>query len=343
MKIRQLIAALFTILLLPILMVNASCSNKGADVHHLKLWTDMSETAWQAEPIKRFVVNVREKTSGRVTVTPYWSGSLAPAKESVDSLKGGLIDLGLFATMYSPGEFPVSDIAGLPFQVSSPYGVVKGLRKLYAEGLLPEYDGKGFKLLDFSAPGMQYLLFRDKQVDTLTQFNGLKIRSQTSVTVEMLKAFGATPVAMAGTDLYMSIDRGVIDGLLSSPGYMAPTRLYEVAKFFLDEPLYCGNSFIAMNQNTWDSLPADLQEILLGCAKTFNADWLETSIQAENKDNKDILRENGITFYTLMPGELEKMKKATTPIIEEFIKNMNSLGFQGQKIVDVFKAAQADQ
>lgn len=339
----RLTAILLAVLLISWLPVCVGCSDRNADVHTLKLWTDIPETAWQAGPIKRFAVNVEEKTDGRVVVKSYWSGSLAPVKEALDGVKGGLIDIGQFSTMYSPGEFPVSDIAGLPFLVSSPYGVVEGLRKLYAEGLLPEYEGKGFKVLDFCAPGMQYLLFRDKLVDTLAQFDGLKIRSQTSVTVQMLKAFGATPVAMAGTDLYMSLDRGVIDGVLSSPGYMAPTRLYEVAKFFLDEPLYGGNSFFAVNQKTWDSLPSDLQEILSACSGDFITDWLDTSNQAENIDNKNTLAEKGVTFYTLKPGELENMKKATAPIIDEFIQNMDALGLQGQKIVDVFKAAQDGQ
>ena len=338
---KRLLATLGTVL--PLIMLLASLVTAGTpptQVYTIKFWIQNPQTAWQAEPFKRFIADVNQKTNGQVVLQPFWAESLAPGKEAVNGLKGGLLELAQLQTFNNPGEFPVSDVAGLPFLAVSTRGVVEGLRKLYGDGLMPEYNGKGFKLLDFHAPGMQYLLFRNKQIDTLAGINGLKIRSQTPVTVDMLKAFGATPVSFPSSDVYMALDRGVIDGALSSPGFMAPNKFYEAAKFLLDQPLYGGNMFVAMNQKTWDRLPSDLQKIMQDCIKVFTDDWLVVSKTQEEINSMNILKEKGVTIYKLRPEELAKFKQAVAPVIDKFVANMDKLGLQGRKIVDTFASAQ---
>jgi TRAP-type C4-dicarboxylate transport system substrate-binding protein len=339
MKAKQLIIT-FGIILFLVGMIFPVTAVTAADKFTLKYWNHQPETAWQAQIAKRYIADVKEKTNGRVILHPYWASSLVSGKEATAGIKGGIIDIAQLQTFNTPGEFPVSDVAGLPFIVKDPREVIEGLRKLYEEGLMPEYDGKGFKLLDFHAPGMMYALFREKKVDTLAGFKGLKIRGSSPVSFDMVKAFGAAPIALASTDLYMSLDRGVIDGLLSSPGFMAPFKLYEVSKYFLDQPLFAGNMFFAMNQKTWDKLPPDLQKIMMECTKTMTEDWIKTSDEFESVKSKKVLKDNGIVFYPLAPGELEKFKSAVKPVTKNFIKKMDSLGFDGQKIVDTFVSVQ---
>lgn len=335
----------FSFLLFSLAMMLPVTNLTAADkVYTLKLALHPPETSWQAGPFKRYIADIKNKTNGRVILHPYWAESLIPQKEAVNHLRGGLIDLAQSQIFNNPGEFPISSIVDLPFFASSTRGAIEGLRKLYAEGFLTEeYDGNGFKLLDFHAPGMQYLFFRDKKIDSLEQFKSLKIRSTSSVTVDMLKTFGATPVSMASSDLYMALDRGTIDGLLSSPGFMAPFKLYEVGKYFLDQPLFGSTMFVGMHQKTWDSLPADLQKIVMDCTRTLTDDWIDTSDKQENLESKEVLKEKGVTFYTLTPEELEKFKVATAPIAEKYIKKLNSMGLDGQKIVDTFKSVQGLQ
>jgi TRAP-type C4-dicarboxylate transport system substrate-binding protein len=339
MKTKQLIIT-FSIILFLVGLILSVTAVTAAEKFTLKYWNHQPETAWQAQVAKRYIADVKEKTNGRVILHPYWASSLAPGKEAVPGVKGGLIDIGQFQTFNQPGEFPVSDVAGLPFIVKDPRGVIEGLRKLYEEGLMPEYDGKGFKLLDFHAPGMMYALLREKKIDTLAGFKGLKIRGSSPVSFDMIKSFGAAPIALSSTDLYMSLDRGVIDGLLSSPGFMAPFKLYEVSKYFLEQPMFAGNMFFAMHQKTWDKLSPDLQKIMMECTLNMTEDWIETSAEQEGEKSKQVLKDNGIIFYGLAPGELEKFKAAVKPVIDNFIKKMDSLGFDGQKIVDTFVSVQ---
>ena len=358
MRRKNLIATLGTVILLVVLIASlvacgtpapttsaptsaAPTSAAPAKVYTMKMWIQNPETAWQAVPIKKWIGNLETKSKGQIKIQPFWNESLMPGKESINGLKGGLYDISAqLQTFNNPGEFPVSDVSNLPFMATSMKGSILGLRALYDANLMPEYVGKGFKLLDFQAPGMQYLIFKNKQIDTLDGLKGLKIRSQTPTTVDMIKSWGATPVALPSGDVYMSLDRGVIDAALSSPGFMAPFKFYEVAKFFLDQPLYGGNMWIGMYQKTWDSLTPDLQKVVVDETRAFTEDWITVSTQQEDVGSKDVLKKNGVTFYNFKAGELDKIKAATAPVIDAFIKKMNDAGMDGKKIVDTFRAAQ---
>jgi TRAP-type transport system periplasmic protein len=317
----------------------APTATAPAKVTTMKMWIQNPETAWQAGPIKKWIAAL--EATGQIKIQPFWNESLMPGKESINGLKGGLYDISCqLQTFNNPGEFPVSDVSNLPFMATSLKGSILGLRALYEANLMPEYVGKGFKLLDFQAPGMQYVMFKSKQIDTFAGLSGLKIRSQTPVTVDMIKSWGATPVALASADVYMSLDRGVIDGSLSSPGFMAPFKFYEVAKYFLDQSLYGGNMWLGMYQKTWDSLTPDLQKKVVDATRAYTDDWIEISTKQEDVDSKDVLKKNGVTFYQLKAGELDKFKAAAAPQVDAFVKKMNDAGLQGQKIVDTFRAAQ---
>ncbi|WP_265090011.1 TRAP transporter substrate-binding protein DctP [Psychrobacter proteolyticus] len=73
---------------------------------------------------------------------------------------------------------------------------------------------------------------------------------------------GAAPVGLPATDIYTSLQRGVIDGL-SLPWDGVPIfRVNELVKNHTNIPLYSSSVVINMNKEKYDSLPPDLQKVI---------------------------------------------------------------------------------
>lgn len=69
-------------------------------------------------------------------------------------------------------------------------------------------------------------------------------------------------------------------------------------------------------------------------------DWNKTFEYYDNVTSKNILKDNGVTFYQPDKIEFDKIKAATEPVVADFIKKMDALGFDGRKIVETFASAQ---
>jgi TRAP-type C4-dicarboxylate transport system substrate-binding protein len=316
--------------------VSSDCHAQAVKTWKLKFWVEHPAAMFGMDQLDALIKDVEKRTNGRVVVTPYWAESLVARKEAVAWLRNGLCDMGRFPTMFNPGEFPVTDAASLPFLLLKDEHIPQVFQALYKRGLMPEYQSSGIHAGAFTTAGMQYMIFKKKPVAKLEDLKGLLVWSQTPLTNDLITALGATPVAIGSGDVYMSLDRGVVDGALSAPGFMAIAKWNEVAKYFLDQPLYSGAFFYGINKKLWDSFPDDV--------KTIMTKWFSDVESWETKHNgivqkkfSDELKQKGVVFNTITPEELARWKKAAQPITDKYIKSLNDKGLQGQKIYDTVK------
>lgn len=306
-------------------------------VYNLKYWSEYAETQDGVAELKVLFEDLEAKTNGRIKITPYWAESLAPRPESVNALRSGLADIGKFATMFNPGEFPVCDTASLPFLIKGDRHVTDAFMELYGKGLMPEFEDSGIHVGTIVTAGSQMVLFKDK-VTSIDQFDGLSIRSQTPVTNDLVKSLGATPVAIGGGDVFMSMEKGMVEGAISSPIFMGMMKWYEVGKYLIEDPLFYGLAFYGMNKDKWDSLPADLQEIM--------TEWFKDVAEYEIGQGggmylkfRGIMVDNGVEMINLPKAELEEWADKSAFIIDDYIEVLNGRGLKGQEIIDTIKSA----
>ena len=104
---------------------------------------------------------------------------------------------------------------------------------------------------------------RKKPIRKMEEFKGVKIRSH-GPTAEMLKCLGATPVAFPMPELYQSLQKGVVDGGVFPMEALKGWKLAEVTNCHIQCPPipYSLGFFVVMNKDKWNSLPADIQDII---------------------------------------------------------------------------------
>lgn len=145
-----------------------------------------------------------------------------------------------------------------------------------------------------------FFLWLKKPAKKFEELKGLKIRVHGGLAPHLVRALGMTVVTMPSTDVYMALERGVIEGALRNLSSFNKFREYEFCKFGINIPLHVGGTPIFISLKKWDKLD-DMQK------KVFSDTTDEiTDISAkhwEMANNKMLggLKANGVTLYDPSP------------------------------------------
>jgi TRAP-type C4-dicarboxylate transport system substrate-binding protein len=210
---------------------------------------------------------IKNRSGGRITYTMYAGGALGKGPEHYDIVAKGLSDMGYFTATWTPGRFPVSDVLSLAAttdgkDVSTDIG-----NALYENLLKNEFPG--VKMIELNGC-IQSFLWTVKPIRSIDDVRGLRIRSPGGHQTHYIKALGAEPVFMPLGDVYLSMQTGTIDGLVTCPPLVLAFKLHEVAKQGTLATFGCVTEGVIMNQKSWDNAPDDLKPIIMEvCSNPF--------------------------------------------------------------------------
>jgi len=287
----------------------------------------------EVELVQPWAKEIEEATAGRVTITSYPGQTLLQADAIYDGVVSGIADIGLSCFSYTRGRFPVLEVFELP---GITYANSKVASKVAWEGikqLNPEeiQDTKLMMVLT-TGPGD---LYTKVPVRTLNDLKGLEIRA-TGLSAKTLEAMGATPVAMAQSEAYESLSKGVVQGNLGPVEVLQGWKQAEVTQYLTLTPfLYNTLFFITMNIDKWNAIsPEDRQAI-----EKINEEYFEkVAMGLWDKQNEAALKyaveEHGMEVINLSPEEQAKWIDLVQPIQNEFVEKMDQQGLNGQEILD---------
>ncbi len=274
---------------------------------------------------------IEEQTKGKVKIEIYPSQTLAKGPDIWNAVKTGLADMGWCFHGYWADMTPLSDVITLP---SLPFtSAQKGsevLWKLYEKFPAMQKEYKDVQVLTMWASSPYFLITTKKQVKTIEDIKGMKIRVVGGPPTEQMKALGASPTLIPMPDTYLSMDRGVIDGMGAPWEAIHGFRLYEVVKYYTMVPLSAVYFTMSMNKAKWESLPKDVQEVFkkvggLEGARFFGKNFYDTAeVGVEELIKKGNYQMNK---YVVPPEEAARWRKvAGQPLWDEWVKRMDSKG-----------------
>lgn len=147
-------------------------------------------------------------------------------------------------------------------------------------------------------------------------FEGVKIRGLNKLVDEGLRALGAAPAAMPGSEVYQALQTKVIDAGLTDVSAAVSRKYYEVQRYATVTPLFSVFFHGYVNPKWWDSLPEDLKQVVRDAsAKAAKAaiDATEESAAAA----PDQLREKGMEVHIHTPEEIAAIRAVMEPAFSE--------------------------
>ena len=201
---------------------------------------------------------VEKRTNGRVKVTYFAGGTLAPAAQIYQAVVKGIADIGLSFMGYTWGRFPLSEVIEQPIGYKSGYVGTKLANEFYKKFKPKEYDETKVLFLHTSPP---HLLFTKKPVNHLEDLKGLKVRTNSPVA----KALGAVQVGMPMSDAYDALSKGVVQGIIGPYEPMKGFRLAEVVNHSIEYgSAFVGGAFVVMNKEKWNAFTPEIQKTIEG-------------------------------------------------------------------------------
>jgi TRAP-type transport system periplasmic protein len=223
-------------------------------------------------------------------------------------------------------------IVDMPLGYPTGVSATAVVNALYADFKPKELDNTQVMYLHAHGPGIIHT--RGKAVRTLEDLRGVTIRS-TGFSAEMVKALGATPVAMPMTESYQSLQKGVVDG---SAHPLEANRGWKLAEVVGNATLaysvgYTTAFFVVMNKAKWNRLDAKDRQII----EAINAEWAVKHGEAWDSSDVEGLRaffQNGNTAIGLDSKEAARWEAAVAPMIEAYADKLEKEGHNGKAILD---------
>lgn len=263
---------------------------------------------------------VGKMSNGRLQIKVYGAGELVPALEVFEAVSRGTAEMGHGAAYYWKGKVPAAQFfAAVPFgltaQEMNGWLLYGGGMELWQElyepfGLIPIVSGN---------TGVQMAGWFNREINSLADLQGMKMRIP-GLGGEVFQRAGGTAVNMPGGEIFTSLQTGVIDATeWVGPYNDLAFGLHQVAKYYYypgwQEP---GTALEALvNKKAFDSLPEDLQEILLVACHKINNDLLAEYTALNNEALRELVERHNVQLRRLPDDVLQELRAISDAVVAE--------------------------
>lgn len=274
------------------------------------------------------------RSDGRISTTTYYGGALGAGPEHYDIVEDGLSDMGYFTATWTPGRFPLTDVLSMPVFVGGKDVAVDIGNAMHERILHQEFEH--VKVLNLNGCIQSYF-WTTTPVRTLEDVRGLRMRSPGGLQTYMIEALGAEPVFMPLGDVYLSMETGVIDGIVTCPQLYYAFNLHEVADHAVVASFGCVSEGVAMNLDAWERTPDDLKVIIEEV--TENPFRLTGGLNVDAIDDiMNSLADEGVEFYELPADEAERWNTLfAEEVVIKWVDQMEAQGLPGKETLLMYK------
>jgi TRAP-type C4-dicarboxylate transport system substrate-binding protein len=276
-----------------------------------------------------FCKEVEQATAGQLKIVLYPGGTLTKPEQILDGVIKGISDFGFSVNGYNAGRLPLMDVTDLPIPVSTSEKMSQVCLATYKKFQPKEFSQmKLLGFLNMASSGIS----SNKSINSYASLTGQLIRC-TGADVDLVKAFGATPVAMPISQAYEALQRGVADGNLGDFASLLSYKLGEVVKIHVEYFFRNTTCWYGMNLNTYNSLTPAQQKMIAEVGEKYTT-ILGQSRDAENKKGREYLVGLGNKFVKLSTEEEQKWAAALHPLYNKYVTTNAEKGLPAKEALD---------
>ena len=287
--------------------------------------------------------NVERDSGGRIEIERYASMALGGTPpELMDQMLDGIADIVWTVNGYTPGRYPQVEVFELPFMVANARAASSALWQMYEEHMQEDFAGVHMLGAWVHGPGMFHT---SEPVTVPSDLQGMKIRGGSRMVNELLTLVGAEPVGLPVSGIPEALSRGVIDGTTIPWEVTGALRVQELVSNHteIEGPgLYTLTFTFAMNQDVYDGLPADLQEVIdSNSGLEFSIFAGGTQADADGPA-RAVAVELGNNIVTVSEEDAAAWSEVVQPVYATWAADMEERGLDGQALIDEARALMAE-
>lgn len=270
----------------------------------------------------------------------YPAEQMGKAKDMLSLVQSGVVDIAYVAPGFVSDKMPLSVVAELPLDFTgSCQGTLAYWNLAKPGGLLAkkDFEPNGVRLL-FTSVLTPYQIVTRKPFASLKEIEGMKIRSSGSAKELVIKKLKAIPVLMPTPDVYESLSRGTIDGVLFPFNSLPPYDLHKLSKTSTIGENF--GTFVAnwvISEKRWATLSPALQQELTAMGEQLTR---SACAQIEKDEASDIekVKAAGVAMITLSAADKAAVATVRHDVAKDWADTLDRRGKAGTEVLTAFKA-----
>ncbi len=274
--------------------------------------------------IQKYADAFNARSGGKVVIQVHPAEALVKVQESLDAVRTGAVEMAGYPTGVFSSVDPRLATPEIPFLytgINADAAAQDYLLPMYNE-FMPEKFNQMFMGHFICLPNE---MIGSKPVKTVADWDGLLVQSISPVVSQFIEAMGGSPVPSPFVEGYTVLEKKVVDASMLSPQFDVTFKVYEVAKYETLGYLIPAALTVAINMDTYNSLPKDMQDLLVEEGWNFHHSANEFFIGAYT-DANNFLADNGVEIYQLPKAERDKWYDMVWPISEKLLADMGDFG-----------------
>lgn len=324
---------------------NSSGSSGGSSGESYKLSMTIHDPATSAKTQKYMELadKTREATDGKLDITVYPGGTLVASTDVADGVAAGSADMGWLFTTFFPGQFPLTEVVTLPMMFENHEDATDVLLKLYEQSPELQAELSDYKVLNLYCNPINHF-YTTKPVESVADLKGMQIRATAGVATDMVTAWGGSPILMGPGDMYQSIEKGVLNGMVFEWSGFNAFRLGEVTKYCTNLPICCGVFLCVMNKDSYDKLPAEYQQVIdeIWGDPQVSREFADVFTEDEQLGLNVGVNDEGMTVIDLSDAATAEFKAAADEYVNGWVEKQTTSSFDAQAYLDLMMSIKKD-
>ena len=233
---------------------------------------------------KPWMEKVEKESGGRIKFEAYPAMQLGGTPVQLyDQARDGVVDIVWTLPGNTAGRFPRIEVFELPFMMNNAEATSKAYWEYFQTQCPDEFKETQVLALHVHGPGLFHTAAR--QIKSVADLRGMKVRGPTRQVTKLLGALGAIPVGMPLPQIPDALSKGTIEGCVIPWEVVPSVKVHELTKFHSEfdntgGALYTTTFVMAMNKAKYNSLPPDLKKVIDNNSGLATFAWLGKVQQA---------------------------------------------------------------
>ena len=279
--------------------------------------------------LEKFKELVEERSEGRIEINLFPDAVLGTELENLEQVKVNEVQMSIFGDNLTGQLAPEFDPTIVPFIYRNVDDVFATWEGEIGDLIKEAVETKGNQYVVALQERGARNLTASKVINTPADLKGLKVRvPEITSWLTVWESLGTIPTPIAWSETYSALQTGVADGQENPIENIYVNKIYEVNEnIMMTEHLY--NVFHwTINKDFYDSLPTDLQSIIMDTAKEVTA-WGDTQLADHEKGLREELEEMGAKFIEVdrevfieaAASGIEKVSQTWDPKVQEIVED----------------------
>ena len=270
---------------------------------------------------------VKKVTDGRVKVTMFYSNAVFKPKDALDAISSRVGDIGIVLPVYTRSRLIMNSVMDQPMVAGE-----KALKnsevlwELYQSTPEMQNELKDVKVLwSFMNPAFQ-LHFTKKKVENLSDLQNMVISAGGATQTQILKLLGASPEAMPMVDVFLAMQKGVVEGCFLPYAPLRTQKIAELTHYHTNANLMAVSFYIAINKGAWEKISEKDQKAIEAISGLKAARECGRVFDAAQEKDVAWMAKKGDKFYDLSAEQQKLWADKIAPVREQWIQDAKAKG-----------------